>query len=264
MFDFEKANEAQIEAIKSTDGPLLIIAGPGTGKTFTLVQRAIYLIQEKGVKPESIMIATFTDKAAKELITRISNELLERKIKANINEMYVGTFHSICMRFLKEHLEYTTLKKNYRMLDAFDQNYMVEENMYHFNNIENIDLILPAKGGVWKKAKIICDYVNKLQEEFVTSEQLLKSQDETYQVLGHVMEKYEKLLAELNLIDFTRIQTEAYELLENNPDILKEIQSKLTYFMIDEYQDTNSIQEQLLMLLCSTSENVCVVGDDDQ
>ena len=133
MFDFGNANETQIEAIKTTDGPLLIIAGPGTGKTFTLVQCAIYLIQEKGVTPESIMIATFTDKAAKELITRISNALLERNIKANINEMYVGTFHSICMRFLKEHLEYTTLKKNYRMLDAFDQNYLVEENMYHFN-----------------------------------------------------------------------------------------------------------------------------------
>lgn len=264
MFDFGKANKTQVEAIKTTDGPLLIIAGPGTGKTFTLVQRAIYLIQEKSVKPEQIMIATFTDKAAKELITRISNALLERNIKANINEMYVGTFHSICMRFLKEHLEYTTLKKNYRMLDAFDQNYLVEENMYHFNNIENIDLILPPKGGVWKKAEIISDYVNKLQEELVTSEQLLKSRNETYRVLGLVMEKYEKLLAELNLIDFTRIQTEAYALLKNNPEILKGIQSKLTYFMIDEYQDTNSIQEQLLMLLCSTTENVCVVGDDDQ
>ena len=95
MFDFGNANKTQIEAIKTTEGPLLIIAGPGTGKTFTLVQRAIYLIQEKSVKPEQIMIATFTDKAAKELITRISNALLERNIKANINEMYVGTFHSI-------------------------------------------------------------------------------------------------------------------------------------------------------------------------
>lgn len=264
MFDFGNANEAQIEAIKTTEGPLLIIAGPGTGKTFTLVQRAIYLIQEKGVKPEEIMIATFTNKAAKELITRISNVLLEKNIKANINEMYIGTFHSICMRFLKEYLEYTALKKNYRMLDTFDQNYMVEENMYHFNNIENIDLILPSKGEVWKKAEIICEYVNKLQEEFITAEQLLESENETYRVLGHVMEKYEKLLADQNLIDFTRIQTEAYALLENNPDILKELQDKLSYFMIDEYQDTNSIQELLLMLLCRYSDNVCVVGDDDQ
>lgn len=264
MFDFGRANKSQIDAIKTTEGPLLIIAGPGTGKTFTLVQRAIYLIQEKCVKPESIMIATFTDKAAKELITRISNALIERNIKANINEMYVGTFHSICMRFLKEHLEYTTLKKNYRMLDAFDQNYMVEENMYHFNNIENISLIINPTDGVWKKAKLICDYVNKLQEEFVTADDLLASQDETYRVLGQVMQKYEKLLKDQNYIDFTRIQTEAYALLENNPEILKELQSKLTYFMIDEYQDTNSIQEQLLMLLCGSTENVCVVGDDDQ
>ncbi len=211
MFDFGRANESQIEAIKTTEGTLLIIAGPGTGKTFTLVQRAIYLIQEKGVAPEQIMIATFIDKAAKELITRISNALLERNIKANINEMYVGTFHSICMRFLKEHLEYITLKKNYRILDAFDQNYMVEENMYHFNNINNIDLIQPVKGVVWKKAEIICEYVNKLQEEFVTAEQLLESQDETYQVLGYMMEKYEKLLKDQNYIDFTRIQTEVLE-----------------------------------------------------
>lgn len=264
MFNFGNANESQIEAIKTTEGPLLIIAGPGTGKTFTLVQRAIYLIQEKGVTPEQIIIATFTDKAAKELITRISNALLERNIKANINEMYVGTFHSICMRFLKEHLEYTTLKKNYRMLDAFEQNYMVEENMYLFNNIDNINLLFQQKTGVWKKAEIICDFVNKLQEEFVTSEQLLQSQNEMYQVLGHVMEKYENLLKSQNYIDFTRIQTEAYALLNKNPDILKEIQSKLTYFMIDEYQDTNSIQEQLLMKLCSSTENICVVGDDDQ
>lgn len=102
MFDFGNANEFQKKAISTKDGPLLIIAGPGTGKIYTLVQRAIYLIQEKGVAPESIMIATFTDKAAKEIITRISNALLERDIKANINEMYVGTFHSICMRFLKD------------------------------------------------------------------------------------------------------------------------------------------------------------------
>lgn len=264
MFDFGTANESQREAISTTEGPLLIIAGPGTGKTFTLVQRVIYLIQEKGVAPESIMIATFTDKAAKELITRISNALLERNIKANINEMYVGTFHSICMRILKEHLEFTNLKKNYRMLDQFDQNYLVEENMYHFNNIDNIDLILPPRGGVWKKAEIICDYVNKLQEEFVTEDQLLESENEIYQVLGHIMEKYKKLLEDQNLIDFTRIQTEAYALLDNNPDILKEIQDKLSYFMIDEYQDTNSIQEQLLMLLGRYNDNVCVVGDDDQ
>lgn len=113
MFDFGNSNEGQRTAISSADGPVLIIAGPGTGKTYTLVQRTVYLIEECGVRPESIFIATFTEKAAKELITRITNELSERGISVNINEMYIGTFHSLCLRILKEHLEFTRLKKNY-------------------------------------------------------------------------------------------------------------------------------------------------------
>ena len=93
QFDFGNANEEQKKAIQCTEGPSLIIAGPGTGKTFTLVKRAVYLIVEKKVKPENIMMVTFTEKAAKELITRISNELLNYGISLNINEMYIGTFH---------------------------------------------------------------------------------------------------------------------------------------------------------------------------
>ena len=115
MFDFGRANDAQKEAIKAVDGPVLITAGPGTGKTFTLVQRAVYMIQENNIRPEQIMIATFTEKAAKEIITRITNELLERQIAVNLNEMYIGTFHSICLRFIKEHIEYTLFKLCYRL-----------------------------------------------------------------------------------------------------------------------------------------------------
>lgn len=110
-FDFGNANDAQRDAITTTDGPLLIIAGPGTGKTYTLVQRIIYLIRENAVKSEEIMIATFTEKAAKELVTRITNELDKFNIPVNLNDMYVGTFHSICLRIIKEHLEYTRIKK---------------------------------------------------------------------------------------------------------------------------------------------------------
>ena len=94
MFDFGNANDGQRKAISAAEGPVLITAGPGTGKTYTLVQRTIYLIEECNVKPESIFVATFTEKAAKELITRITNELSNRGIAANINEMYIGTFHS--------------------------------------------------------------------------------------------------------------------------------------------------------------------------
>lgn len=135
MFDFGNANKEQRKAIQAANGPVLITAGPGTGKTYTLVQRTIYLIEECGIEPESIFIATFTEKAAKELITRITNELAVRNIIANVNEMYVGTFHALCLRILKEHLEYTRLRRNYRLLDAFDQQYMVFQNIYRFKDI---------------------------------------------------------------------------------------------------------------------------------
>lgn len=139
MFNYGNANEAQKEAISATDGLVLITAGPGTGKTFTLVKRAVYLIQECGIKPEQIMMATFTEKAAKELITRITNELAERNISVNVNEIYIGTFHSLCLRIIKENLEFTRLKRNYRLLDTFDQKYLVFRNFHRFKNIEGID-----------------------------------------------------------------------------------------------------------------------------
>src|SRR5690625_1891652 len=101
QFDFGPSNPAQREAITATEGPVLITAGPGTGKTFTLVQRIIYLIDQKGVAPEEIFVATFTEQAAKELVTRISNELAARDMSVNVSEVYVGTFHSLCLRILK-------------------------------------------------------------------------------------------------------------------------------------------------------------------
>jgi DNA helicase-2/ATP-dependent DNA helicase PcrA len=171
MFNYGNANEAQREAISATDGLVLITAGPGTGKTFTLVKRAVYLIQECGIKPEQIMMATFTEKAAKELITRITNELAERDISVNVNEMYIGTFHSLCLRIIKEHLEFTRLKRNYRLLDTFDQKYLVFRNIYKFNAIDGIDDLL-SKGGAWKHSDEICNYVNHLSEEMVDVEGL--------------------------------------------------------------------------------------------
>lgn len=261
-FDFGDANERQIEAIQSTSGPVLITAGPGTGKTFTLVQRAIYLIQEWGIKPEEIFIATFTEKAAKELVTRITNELAARDISVNVNEMYVGTFHSICLRIIKEHLEYSRLKKNYRMLDSFDQQYMVFQNLNRFKRIANLDGVIKSKG--WRMAKEICEYANNLSEELVTPEALRKDKDRFVVALGNMLAEYQMLLNEGNLIDFSTIQTECFRILKENPAILDELQEKIKYIMVDEYQDTNYIQEQIVFLLGKTHNNICVVGDDDQ
>lgn len=263
MFDFGNANEGQRKAIAAAEGPVLITAGPGTGKTYTLVQRAIYLIEECGLKPESIFIATFTEKAAKELITRITNELSDRGIVANINEMYIGTFHSLCLRILKEHLEFTRLRRNYRLLDAFDQQYMVFQNIHRFRNIPEVEVALP-NGGAWKQSEAICNYVNNLSEELVTPEELMSDTDLSIAALGRILKEYRNVLTEGNLMDFSSIQIEAYHLLQDNVEILEELRSKVTHIMVDEYQDTNFIQEQLVFLLVGDRKNICVVGDDDQ
>ena len=263
MFDFGNANDGQRSAISASDGAVLITAGPGTGKTYTLVQRAIYLIQECGVKPEQILMATFTEKAAKELITRITNELAARNIYVNVNEMYIGTFHSLCLRIIKDNLEFTSLKKNYRLLDTFDQKYLVFRNMHKFRNIADIELVMP-KGGTWKWAEAICELANTLSEELVDVEAMLEDNETEIRVLAEIMEEYHYLLEEENLIDFAKIQTECYRLLADNLDILSELQEQIKYLMIDEYQDTNYIQEQIVFMLGSKHGNICVVGDDDQ
>lgn len=262
-FDFGRANDAQKEAIKSVEGPVLITAGPGTGKTFTLVQRAVYMIQEKGIRPEEIMIATFTEKAAKEIITRITNELLSRKIPVNINDMYIGTFHSICLRFIKEHIEYTRIKKNYRTLDDFDQTYTVFQNIRRFRSLQDFDVAI-TEMGAWRQAKEICLYANNLAEEMVEASDLIKDGEPAIAAIGRIIEEYQDLLAENNLLDFSGIQTEAFHLINDNEEVLEEIRGKIKYLMIDEYQDTNYIQEQLVFLLAGENNNICVVGDDDQ
>ena len=111
------ANPQQLAAINASEGPVLIIAGPGSGKTFTLVERIVHLITVKKVTPESLLVVTFTDKAARELTTRVSNRLTELDIRFNLNEMYLGTFHSICLRVLEEFREFTRLRRSFTLFD---------------------------------------------------------------------------------------------------------------------------------------------------
>lgn len=263
MFDFGQANEEQKKAIQHIDGPALIIAGPGTGKTFTLVKRVVYLIVEKGVKPENIMIATFTEKAAKELITRISSELLKLNIEVNLNELYIGTFHSICLRLIKENVEFTRLKKNYRLMDEFDQKYLIYRNHKIFDEIPNLELIAD-KISPWEKAKQLSYYFNAVSEELITADDLRKDRDSAVQVLAVAYELYQKLLEEENAMDFSSIQVIAYNLLKDNEAVRAKIQEQIQYAMIDEYQDTNYVQEQLILSIVEKNYNLVVVGDDDQ
>lgn len=262
-FDFGLANTAQREAITTTEGPVLITAGPGTGKTYTLVQRIIYLIDQLGVAPDEIFVATFTEKAAKELVTRISNELEKRGMSFNVSEMYVGTFHSLCLRILKEHIECTRLKHGFRVLDGFDQIYTIYQNRRAFAGIDKLDAVISATGQ-WRKSEQISSIVNALNEELVTPETLENSHDIESQVAGQIIRTYQQILNRENLLDFPSIQVEAHRMLSENPDVLSAYTSKIRYLMIDEYQDTNFIQEQLVFLLGERHQNICVVGDDDQ
>lgn len=262
-FDFGNANDEQKKAIQQTDGPVLIIAGPGTGKTFTLVKRAVYLIVEKKVKPENILIATFTEKAAKELITRISNELIKLDITVNLNDLYIGTIHSICLRLIKENIEFTRLRKNYRLLDEFDQKYLIYRNHKIFDAIANIELIADNLSP-WERAKQLSFYFNSVSEEMATVGELKADKDTAVQVLAQAYEVYQELLKEENSMDFSSIQVIAYKLLSENDAIREKVQQQLQYVMIDEYQDTNYVQEQLIFLIAEKHHNICVVGDDDQ
>ena len=260
-----KANDQQLEAITHTEGPLLIIAGPGSGKTFTLVERIIYLITEKDAPPDSLLVVTFTEKAAAELTTRVSNRLLALGIKFNLNEMYLGTIHSICLRLLEENREFTRLKRSFSVMDQFDQQYLLYRELNDFHAIENIEeLIGPKSSARWRQSESLMKWVNKAAEEALEIEKLIEAKDQAVQTLGYCVKLYQEKLAEHNALDFSGIQYEALRLLRDQPDVLEKIGKQIQYLMVDEYQDTNTIQEMIIKLLCSDNKNLCVVGDDDQ
>ena len=188
-FDFGQVNDAQKEAILTTEGPVLMIAGPGTGKTFTLVKRLAYLVMEKGVKPSEIMVVTFTEKAGKELLTRISNEFIKYDLNLNINEMYIGTFHSVCLRLLKEDSEYAENDNKYRMLDAFEQTYLVCRNIENFNRLGGYSHHISGRG-IWKQSLEICRYVNQMMEELVDVDAMEADADEDMRFLARLVKRY--------------------------------------------------------------------------
>ena len=257
-------NLVQQQIANHTEGPVLVIAGPGSGKTKTLVDRIVNLVM-KGVAPEEIFVGTFTEKAAKELITRISNRLLAEGKEVNLNEMYVGTLHSIFLRFLEENREYTRLKRNYRLFDQFEQVFTIFRHIKDFMNIEEIkDLIGDHRVSYWVKSRNIADKINIISEEILDVSKLEKSEHASIRGLAKCYRIYEDILVEENALDFSSIQLATYQLLIEHPEVLEKIQDKVKYFMVDEYQDTNTIQERILLMLASRNHNICVVGDDDQ
>lgn len=260
-----KANPDQLEAILASDGPVLIIAGPGSGKTFTLVERIVYLITHKRVAPESLLVVTFTDKAARELTTRISNRLAELNIQFNLNEMYLGTFHSICLRLLEDYREFTRLKRSFTLFDQFDQQYFLYQHIKDFRELPDAQLVMGHdQTGRWAQSENLLKWLNKVSEEALDAATLAAAPEVEIRALATCFAKYQELLNEHNSLDFSGIQYEALQLLEKRPEVLAQLRDKLTHLMVDEYQDTNTIQERILLLLAGERRNLCVVGDDDQ
>ena len=253
----------KLEIVNHVDGPMLVIAGPGAGKTMAIVERVVHLIGTCGVTPESIFVSTFTEKAAKELLTRISRRLMEEGLKVSPNEMYIGTMHSLFLRVLKDYSEFTRLKKNYKTFDDFDQSYTVYRRMHQFREIENFGLVAKAQSN-WTNAGTLCGYLNKVREEAIDPETLLSAPEPEVKALGEAYKLYCELLEGENAIDFSAIQSEMLSLVESHPDVLAEIRSKIKYLIVDEYQDTNTIQERILLKLAGPAANICVVGDEDQ
>jgi len=232
---FPDLNEQQENAIFETEGPLLIIAGPGTGKTLVLVLRTVYLILSGKAEPSEIILTTFTEKAAFELRDRISEVIRKLGIKIPLNELKVGTIHSLCDFFISKYVVYTPLKKNYVILDELTQQLFVYE---HFEEIIGDNFIDRWKSK-WERIKRLIPYFNKLTEELIDLEKL-KSE-----------------------IDFPHLQKIFLNLLLNK-EIYPKIRQKIKYIMIDEYQDTNYIQERIALRLSQSDYNLCVVGDEDQ
>ena len=259
---FEEANPEQREAIETIDGPLLIVAGPGTGKTHTLVLRIVNLVVNHEVPLSRIFLATFTNKAANEFTKRLATALGEHGVRPNFDEAYIGTFHSICERILRENPDVSGLQRNFATKDQFDQEYFVHSHLKDFETVPRFRDYFDGES-LWEDAVRLCRYVNNLQEELVSEDVLLESGDSDAEFFGNLLKRYRELREENNFLDFTLMQTAVYRMMQD-PGVRERIAGKFDYVLIDEYQDTNHVQEQLTLLLGSNHNNICVVGDEDQ
>lgn len=250
-------NIQQKQAIETVDGPVLIIAGPGTGKTYTLVERVMYMIEEKGIDPSSILISTFTNKASFELLDRISIKFNQLDIKKDANEMMVSNFHGICKELLEENIEYSNLNKGFTLIDDITQSYLINRYLFKFRKIQNISQIINPN----KEVDDIKRLVNKIREEAIVER---TSSDNVIQTGFEVLSTYEDILKSYNMVDFSGLLFNTFLMLSENDDLRHKLRERINYIMIDEYQDTNPVQEKIIFLLLNENNNICVVGDDDQ
>jgi len=262
-FDIGSDIEKQ-KAVFETDGPTLIIAGPGTGKTYTLILRTLYLILLGKAKPSEIVLTTFTEKSSYELRDRLS--LFSKRLgeKLGLHELITGTIHGICDSFNLKYIKQTPLKKNYTVLDDLTCSLFINE---HFEEIieqfHDGERYFGRWKGKWDTIGRIKGFYDKITEELINPDNLINSQDDFLIQLGESYRIYRNLLFENNRVDFAFQQRIFYDLLQVKSTHDK-IASTIKYMLIDEYQDTNYIQEQIALSLVKPHNNLTVVGDEDQ
>ncbi|WP_044339034.1 DNA helicase PcrA [Rossellomorea aquimaris] len=242
-------NPEQAEAVKATEGPLLIMAGAGSGKTRVLTHRIAYLMVEKGVNPYNILAITFTNKAAREMRDRIENIL-----GGASENIWISTFHSMCVRILRRDIDRIGMNRNFTILDSTDQQSVIKAILKE----KNID---PKKFD----PRSLLGSISSAKNELTTPEELSKQVGGYYdQVVSDVYTEYQKRLRKNQALDFDDLIMTTIQLFQRVPEVLEFYQRKFQYIHVDEYQDTNRAQYMLVKLLASRFQNLCVVGDSDQ
>ena len=246
----EGLNDRQREAVLDTEGPLLILAGAGSGKTRVVTSKIAYLIQEKNINPWNILAITFTNKAAEEMKERVA-VLLDR----SVDGMWMGTFHSICVRILRKYIEEIGYNRSFTIYDRDDQITLVRECINELNiNKDNY------------KESAVLSYIGTLKDNMTDPDKFINTNYSDYfkRNIGEIYSLYQKKLKEYNALDFDDLLIKTVELLSKNEEILREYQDKFQYVFVDEYQDTNRIQYKLIRQLSGKHKNLSVVGDADQ
>ena len=244
-------NGPQLEAVTHVNGPLLVIAGAGSGKTRVLTHRIAYLISEKGINPWNIIAITFTNKAAKEMKERISKILGEDMAK----DMWVGTFHSMCVRILRKEIERLGYERNFLIFDTADSKTLIKECL---NELEMDPKIFTEK--------FLLNEFSKAKNELIDPVRFENRYASDYRLskVAKVYHLYQEKLRKNNAVDFDDIINLTINIFKENPDVLEHYQEKFKYVLVDEYQDTNKAQFTLVTILASRYGNITVVGDNDQ
>ncbi len=250
MSIYDTLNKEQREAVCYTEGPLLILAGAGSGKTRALTHRVAYLIGEKKVKPWNILAITFTNKAAGEMRQRV-NQLVE----FGAENVWVATFHSTCVRILRRHIERLGYDSRFSIYDTDDQKSLMKE----------ICKSLEIDTKIYKERALL-GVISRAKDELISPEVFAQNAGQDYgqRRVAQVYEEYQRQLRKNNALDFDDLIMKTVELFRSCPDVLDSYQERFLYIMVDEYQDTNTAQFQLVRLLADKYRNLCVVGDDDQ